>query len=252
MAHGNFFWYDLVSKRPKASRDFLVQLFGWTASDTAMPDGTPYTSFSSGNDLICGLIPLNESRDYEGGRAYWITYIQVERLFSAITRAQRQGGEVLSEAQPIPDLGSYQFIRDPDGALISLVEARHRVLTPGFAWNSVTWNELVCRQIKSCEAFYQSVVGWDTAPADGELDYSFFTSSGANIAGFLDMSAQTFEGLRPGWQTYFSVENVDQTTEKVEACGGHVAVSPFDLPGVGRLAIIIEPGEAILNLLTPL
>ena len=251
MSHGSFFWYDLVSKDTRASRAFLTRLFGWVASDAAMPDGTPYTSFSSGGNVICGLMPLNETRDYEGGKAYWMTYIQVDRLFSTITRAERQGGEVLSEVMPVPDLGSYQVLRSPDGGLLALVEARQPVLSPGFSWNTITWNELMSPQPQRAQDFYRAIAGWSHQDVTGTLNYAFFTLGGANVAGLLDMSTPDFTALKPGWQTYIAVEDVDALTAQVPSCGGHIAAEPFDLPGVGRVAVIIEPGEGVISLLTP-
>lgn len=251
MSHGSFFWYDLVSKDPAASRAFLTRLFGWVASDAAMPDGTPYTSFSSGGKLICGLMPLSEARDYDEGRAYWMTYIQVDRLFSTMTRAERQGGEVLSDVMPVPDLGSYQVLRDPDGALFSLVEAKQPVLSPDFSWNSIIWNELLCRHSKASIEFYRSTAGWIFQPAESQLNYAFFTVGGQNMAGVLDMPGDDFGDLRAGWQTYIAVENVDEMAAKVESSGGHLAAEPFDLPGVGRIAILVEPGGCVISLLTP-
>ena len=251
MSHGSFFWYDLVSKDTQASRAFLTRLFGWVASDSALPDGTPYTSFSFGGNLICGLMSLNETRDYEDSKAYWMTYIQVDRLFSTITRSERQGGNVLSEVLPVPGLGSYQVLRSPDGGLLSFVEARQQVLKPGFTWNAITWNELVSRQPGRAQDFYSAIVGWSHQEVTGAFAYAFFTLGGANVAGLLDVSADDFTSMKPGWQAYIAVADVDALTTQVPSCGGHIAAEPFDLPGVGRVAVIIEPGEGVISLLTP-
>lgn len=253
MSHGSFYWYDIVSKDRDASRNFLTRVFGWVASDAAMPDGTPYTSFSTNGKLICGLMPLTQSNDYDGGRAHWMTYVQVDRLFSTMTRAERQGGEILSDVQPIPDLGSFQVLRDPGGALLSMVEANQPVLSPGFAWNTVIWNELMSREAPQTLDFYRAVTGWtaQNASNDGSLDYGFLTMGGANMAGFLLAEGADYGDMRPGWQTYIAVEDVDATAAKAQAAGGHIAAEPFDLPGVGRIAVIVEPGETVISLLTP-
>ena len=251
MSHGSFFWYDLVTKDWDASKAFLMRLFDWDATDVAMPNGAPYTSFSKDGQLTCGLMPLTAANDYDEGRAHWMTYVQVDRLFSTITRAERHGGEILSEVKPIPDLGSYQVLRDPSGALFSLVEASSPILSSNFAWNSIIWNELTTRNPQPAAEFYRAVTGWTATAAQADLDYAFFAMGGVNMAGLLAMQGPDFGDLRSGWQTYFAVEDVDATVARVEACGGHVAAHPFDLPGVGRVAIIIEPGQGTISLLTP-
>ena len=254
MSHGSFFWYDLVSRDTAATRAFLTRMFDWVASEAQMPDGTSYTSFSTSGNVVCGLIPLDAKRDFDERRAHWITYIRVDRLFSAMARVERQGGEILTEPLPVPDLGSYQVVRDPDGALLALVEARYEVLNPGFAWNTVIWNELTCRDVGPAQEFYRAVTGWVHSPNAGgpdALDYGFFTTVGANVAGLLEMAGPDYGDLRPAWQAYIAVEDVDAMAAKVTECGGHVAAEPFDVPGVGRIAIVIEPGGCQLSLLCP-
>ena len=38
---------------------------------------------------------------------------------------------------------------------------------------------------------------------------------------------------------------------RVQAAGGAVLRAPFDVPGVGRICIITDPGGARLGLMTP-
>ena len=254
MSHGRFFWYDLVSKDRKASRAFLTSLFGWTASDAAMPDGTPYTSFSVQKHLVCGLMPLTEARDFNQGQGYWMTYLRVDRLAPSIVRAKQQGGVTLSGALPVPDLGAYQIIRDPAGTLLALVEARQSILSSGMLWTSVIWNELLCRQGEGPVAdFYQVVAGWSYQKTPQQaFDYSLFSLGGSQVAGILEMPDTAYAGLRPAWQTYIGVSDVDALTAKALDCGGHITAEPFELPGVGRLALIVEPGGCQITLLQPL
>ena len=198
-------------------------------------------------------MPLKAENDFDEGRAHWMSYIRVDRLFSTVTRAERQGGEILSDARPVPDLGSYQVIRDPSGALLSLIEANQPILSPDFAWNTIIWNELLTRHSQPTVDFYRAVTGWSAMPADNQntLDYGFLTFGGTNIAGILQMDSPDFGDIRSGWQTYIAVEDVDAMTAKAKAAGGLIAATPFDLPGVGRIAVIIEPGETVISLLTP-
>ena len=252
MSHGSFFWYDLISKNPAATRDFMISAFGYVASDTTMPNGTPYTSFSIGGNLICGLIPLSKERDFDQGRSHWIAYVQVDRLFSSIVRVERHGGQVLSDPMPVPDLGYYQIIRDSQGALLCLVESRHGILTSKFVWNSVIWNELVCENAALAHAFYRPVAGWTQTQAENTLDYDFFTLGGAHVAGILEMPKDTFGPIKPSWQTYMAIPKIDTMVGKVLEHGGSVTAEPFDLPGIGRIALAIDPGGCQLSLLQPL
>jgi predicted enzyme related to lactoylglutathione lyase len=48
-------------------------------------------------------------------------------------------------------------------------------------------------------------------------------------------------GARPCWMFYIGVENVDASVDKVKAAGGSVIMPPWDIPNVGRMAIVRDP-----------
>lgn len=252
MTHGSFFWYDMVSKNPEATRTFMPRVFGWDASHAVMPDGTPYISFSSAGKLVCGLMPLSERRDFDSGRAHWMTYLEVDGLATAQSRVENSGGEILGNQQTVPDLGAYQVIRDPDGALVALVEARRKVLQQGNNWNSVVWNELICRDADRIGDFYHSIANWTiSSDASNNFEYGFFTQNRVNMAGLLEMKGHDFGDIKSSWQVYIAVEDIDAAVNKVTLNGGQISAEPFDMPGIGRIAIVIEPGECQFSLLQP-
>jgi hypothetical protein len=47
------------------------------------------------------------------------------------------------------------------------------------------------------------------------------------------------------------VEDADATAAKAAAEGGQVAVEPFDIPSVGRSAVLADPEGAMFSVLTP-
>lgn len=51
-------------------------------------------------------------------------------------------------------------------------------------------------------------------------------------------------GARPVWLGYIGVDDVDATVERVQAAGGGVMISPRDIPGVGRFAMVTDPDGA--------
>ncbi len=253
MSYSSFFWYDMVSEDAVATREFMVGLFGWTTFNDTMPDGTPYTSFSTAGNLVCGLIPLTPKRDFERGQAYWMSYLQVDSLPFAQGQVERHGGLVIGQPQPVPDVGSYQVIRDPAGALLAFIEAQQTILGHNFAWHTVVWNELSCPGGDTIKGFYRSVVNWTHMSNQvDEFDYGIFTKQGENMAGLLELPDAAFEAMRPAWQIYFAVRDLDAMAAKVIKFGGHLVAEPFDLPGVGRMAVVIDPGNCPFSLLQPL
>lgn len=118
------------------------------------------------------------------------------------------------------------------------------------------WNELLTNDASAATAFYTKVIGWqtDTMPMPGESDGSVYHlwKAGDDMAGgMMQMSGPQFEGVPPHWQAYVHVADVDATAGKVEAAGGKVIAPPFDIPGVGRIAIIMDPAGAALGIMKP-
>jgi predicted enzyme related to lactoylglutathione lyase len=50
------------------------------------------------------------------------------------------------------------------------------------------------------------------------------------------------------WMPYVLVDNIDTSTEKAKSLGGTVAMGPMDVPGHGRVSIIIDPTGAALGM----
>ena len=115
------------------------------------------------------------------------------------------------------------------------------------------WNELVTTDPGQCSTFYSTVVGWTSRDMDmGEGGtYTIFQSNGTDIGGMFKMQGPQFEGVPPHWMGYVAVDDVDAAVAKVEGAGGAVKAPPFDVPGIGRIAVITDPVGATVSLMTP-
>ena len=51
--------------------------------------------------------------------------------------------------------------------------------------------------------------------------------------------------------TYIAVDDVEATVAATTAAGGAVAQAPFDVPGVGRIAMIKDPSGAVVGVMQP-
>jgi len=54
-----------------------------------------------------------------------------------------------------------------------------------------------------------------------------------------------------GWMSYIAVDDVDARVKKAEKAGAKLMKPIFDVPGVGRIAILLEPGGAGVGWMTP-
>ena len=79
---------------------------------------------------------------------------------------------------------------------------------------------------------------------DGEKDFVLALSGGEAGAGI----AETPTGMQNGWIAYVEVPDVDCATAHALELGGAVVRPPFEVPGVGRNALLHDPAGALIGI----
>lgn len=105
------------------------------------------------------------------------------------------------------------------------------------------WYELLTADPDASKRFYDDVVGWTVEDRpSGEMDYRMIDTGNGLVGGVMRLTPEmTGGGARPTWLFYIGVDDVDATTEAIKAAGGSVTMGPWDLPGVGRMAMVADP-----------
>jgi uncharacterized protein len=117
---------------------------------------------------------------------------------------------------------------------------------------SFYWNELMARDVEQAKRFYGSTIGWtfDAMPMpDGT--YWVAKMDDEPVAGIFPMTGPDFDGVPENWLPYLAVDDVDAVLKAAKAAGAKVMREPFDVPTVGRIAIIQAPGGATIAWITP-
>jgi predicted enzyme related to lactoylglutathione lyase len=65
------------------------------------------------------------------------------------------------------------------------------------------------------------------------------------------MDGPMFEGMPEHWFSYVAVDDVDKRIKAARAAGGAVMREAWDVPGVGRIAIVQAPGGATQGWMVP-
>jgi predicted enzyme related to lactoylglutathione lyase len=116
-----------------------------------------------------------------------------------------------------------------------------RKLLPG----KFVWFELVSRDPRKAQAFYEEVLGWKVAPFPmGDVTYEMILAGDTLDTMIGGYAAPESDRQRAHWISYVSVEDVDATAKAATAEGGKVVEAPSDIPGVGRKARIADPQGA--------
>lgn len=115
------------------------------------------------------------------------------------------------------------------------------------------WHELMTKDVKGAIAYYSEVTGWKTQPFEGgKDDYTMWVSKQGPLGGVLTLpEAAEKMGAPPHWMGNVQVADVDAATAKVKELGGRVYQEPFDIPTIGRVAVVADPQGASLALFKP-
>jgi predicted enzyme related to lactoylglutathione lyase len=119
------------------------------------------------------------------------------------------------------------------------------------------WYELMTPDPAAVAPFYRATLGWDI-PAAGQVmpngsDYrAIIRADGGNAGGVLTLTAgMAAGGAKPGWLTYFQVDDVDASVEQAAASGSVVLIPATTMPGAGRMAMLADPQGAPFYVMDP-
>ena len=115
------------------------------------------------------------------------------------------------------------------------------------------WHELLTKDPQAAIAFYSQTVGWKTLPfAEGGGNYTMWVGSQGPLGGVMELpEAAAKMGAPPHWMGNVQVADVDATAALAKKLGGKIYKEPFDVPAVGRVAVIADPQGASLAVFKP-
>ncbi|WP_374015303.1 VOC family protein [Phaeobacter sp. A36a-5a] len=116
----------------------------------------------------------------------------------------------------------------------------------------IVWHDLFTSDRACSMAFYQHVAKWtyeveratDFAWGGGEKDFILALSGDEAGAGLAETPAEQ----ENGWIAYIEVPDVDAAVRRVATLGGKIVREPFEVPGVGRNALVRDPLGALVGI----
>ncbi|MEM9632424.1 MAG: VOC family protein [Pseudomonadota bacterium] len=114
------------------------------------------------------------------------------------------------------------------------------------------WNELMTRDTEKAREFYGKTLGWTFTEMPMEEGVYLLAKLGDKpVAGLFPMIGPRFDGLPEHWFSYIAVDDVDERLDLAKAHGGEIVRPPFDVPGVGRIAVLKDVNGAAQGWMTP-
>lgn len=104
------------------------------------------------------------------------------------------------------------------------------------------WYELMTPDPEAALAFYGAVVGWTARDTGPDGDYRVLSADGVDVAGVMRLP----DGAPApgGWLAYVGVDDVDAAAASVQTLGGAIHMPAWDVPEVGRMALVADPQGA--------
>lgn len=111
--------FEIGCRNAEKNREFYGQMFGWqfegygpaqmVTNIGARPDGSGGVGIGGHLNQL-GHEPHN----------YVTIYVQVDDLNAALDKASKLGGQTLVPPQDVPGMGSFAWLKDPEGNAIGL------------------------------------------------------------------------------------------------------------------------------------
>ncbi|HEY0951938.1 VOC family protein [Nocardioides sp.] len=240
-------YVELTTPDQESAKRFYGGLFGWELADIPMGEAGYYVTVSVGGDAVAGISGPMPGMD--GHEAYWGVYLAVDDVDAATARVAGAGGSVEAGPFDVMDLGRMSVVKDPTGAFVSLWQAgasigTERANEPG----TPIWNEVITPDVPAATRFYSEVLGvtWEDQPMGEGPAYTCLVVDGRQVGGAM---RPQMDGVPAHWNVYFNVASVDDTIARATELGGTVVAPAFDVPGVGRMAVLADPQGAAFNLM---
>ena len=235
MKHGTFVFADLSTFDQSKAKDFYSDVFGWRFT------GTGYATSTGGT----ALYPMPQKFIDIGMPSFWMSYIAVEDVDSAVDIARKLGGKVELGPETTGN-GRFALIRDPLGAGFTVWEGGDLGPVGDRAGHG-----LFVENARAVMPFYQALFGWIFAEEkDGVRPIK---ADGKTIAYLHEIPDPGVRGKEQYWGVYFSAPV--GTVQKILAKGGEI-IGTTQLPeGDASIArdpdggtfFVLENGEASLK-----
>lgn len=118
---------------------------------------------------------------------------------------------------------------------------------------SFYWNELMTRDAEAAKKFYGATLGWTFEPMEqGEGPPSYWLAKVGEevVAGIYTIDGND-QDTNEGWFCYVAVDDLAGALARATMEGGEVLREPWDVPGVGRIAIVNDNAGNTLGWMKP-
>ncbi|WP_367160574.1 VOC family protein [Kozakia baliensis] len=247
---GKVIFSQLVTPSLEVAQQFYGKLFGWQFQHVPSR-GARYAEIMLNGHPIASVV----ERAIPPGIhdvPFWMPFIATSDVDALARKAQNGGGKILFKPRDIPGLGRETVVADPQGGLFAALTTPSGdpvdETTPPDGW---IWSTLLTPDPQGAGNFYQSLFGYETAPAPDSSDNAHL------IAASQDYARASINPLPPHmppnaparWIRFLRVENVGAAAETATSLGGKILVEPHIDRDGALVAVLADPAGAVFGIL---
>jgi len=238
---GRIAWMELNAQRVTASAEFYRALFGWDLHPLHVPPwGAMPILANGGREFANQFMAMGAF-----AMPRWLPWIAAD-LDRAPAQAKALGAPAPVRSE-IPGNGRRLDGRDPAGVSYGLMEPDFALPLrdlPGEPCLAELWGA----DPAALAPFYAAITGLVAAPVTTGMALAP-GSGGADPRLLLRQSE--VEVLPPRWIPYFRTSSLGADLERARRLGAIVQIPEEAVAGVGRLAILADPGGVAFGLFEP-
>ena len=244
---GQFCWNQIATPNVDEAIVFYSALFGWEIMDEELGHGDEMVRMLHNGEFVVGL-----HRIYEDEQAHWEPHLAISDLPAFLALVQEKEGFIVEQPQSAEPFGTMAEVCGPEGGRLCLWAAG------AFGGHTTTpsdgvpfWYELQLLAEGPEEAFWPNVLNWSET-SNNQRRKNYKTNDGSPIAQIHILNESDAEVLlHPRWVTFVQVADVDIACKDAEAIKGTILRKPYEAPGLGRCALIVDPQGSVFGVIQP-
>jgi predicted enzyme related to lactoylglutathione lyase len=246
-----FFWYELMTSNLDAAEKFYPAVVGWTTQEFPGQD-MRYLVVEANGVGVGGMMTIPPEAAQMGAPPAWVGYVKSGDIGGDTEAVKNAGGQVYRPPTPIPGVGQFSVVADPQGAVYMLLQPEGPdmppvdPMTPGH----VGWREYMGTDYQAAFDFYSSLYGWTKSQAVdmGEMGtYQLYAVDGNDNGGMMNKPPMVPVA---NWGFYFNVEGIDAAAKRCTDNGGKILMEPMEVPGGQWVVNCMDPQGAYFSMVS--
>ncbi|KQT62939.1 MULTISPECIES: VOC family protein [unclassified Aureimonas] len=230
---GTPIWYELITGNADDAERFYGHVLGWRFSRPRSSMERDYRIAETGGTGVAGIMQCPAGMEMP---TRWFVYFGVDDVDRTADEASLAGATIHVPPTDIPGVGRFAFLADPQGQMAYIMRGFDEAPSRAFVCGArapqghAVWNELSTPAPEASIAFYGRILGLraEGSMPMGDLGEYRFLQAGSDGIGAV--MGEVPNG-QPGWQVYFSVDDIDAAKARLETAGGKSLQGPDEIPG---------------------